>query len=207
MAIISGVNSTPSNTAQRPTKKGTRSKLERVAEHLYRHKVNGTYYGIITVAGKLKVKAIRMSEDLAPTTDRVTANRVLRTWQDDLARVDGTAGDIRIEALLAKFEGIRAGKADQTRATEASMIKRFKADFGRNAEGQRVFGVDQMVSRVKPSDVSTRLAGIAKGGVRHSTYNRFRQFLRQLFLLAVNDGVISKSPFIEDANLHGGFHQ
>ena len=60
--------------------------------------------------------------------------------------------------------------------------------------------MDQMVSRVKPSDVSTWLAGIAKSGVRHSTYNRFRQFLRQLFLLAVNDGVISKSPFIEEAN-------
>jgi hypothetical protein len=49
--------------------------------------LSATYYGIVTVASKLKVKALRVSENLDPTTGRATANRLLRTWQDDLARL------------------------------------------------------------------------------------------------------------------------
>ena len=176
----------------------TRANLERVAEHLYRHNGNGAYYGIVVVNKKKRIKALRISEDLAPTTDRATANRLLRTWEEELTRLDATNGDMKLEALLAKFEAARSGKAPKTVATESSIIVRFKKDFGRNPDGKRIFGVDQMVSRVKPSDIAIWLAGIAKEGVRHSTYNRFRQFLRQLFRTALNDGVISKSPFIEE---------
>ena len=188
------------NPPEIPKTKGTRQHLERVASHLYRHKVNGSYYGILTVAKRMKIKALKVSEDTAPTTDRATANRLLRAWEDDIARTDATNGDMKLEALLAKFEGARAGKAAKTVATEASIIARFKKDFGRDATGKRGFGMDQMVSRVKPSDVTIWLASLANEGFRHSTYNRFRQFLRQLFQLAVDDRVILQSPFIEDRN-------
>jgi integrase len=174
--------------------------LERVAEHLYRHRLNGSYYGRMKVAGKRIIKALRIAEDTAPTTDRPTANRLLREWEDSLSRVDASSGDMRLEALLAKFAAARAGKAQSTRITEAALISRFRADFGRNEEGRRVFGMDQMVSRVKPSDVSLFLAGIANSGVRNATHNRYRLILRKLFQFAVDDRVIAQSPFIEGRN-------
>jgi integrase len=56
--------------------------------------------------------------------------------------------------------------------------------------------MEAKVSRVKPSDVAQFLADIAKLGYRHTTYNRYRFFLVQLFRLAVLDGVIAASPMI-----------
>jgi hypothetical protein len=42
----------------------TRAYLERVAEHLYRHKGNGAYYGIVVVNKKKRIKVLRISEGL-----------------------------------------------------------------------------------------------------------------------------------------------
>jgi len=178
----------------------TRSSLERVAQHLYRHKTNGSYYAIVTVAKKHRTKALRVSENLDPTTDRATANRLLRIWEDELTRLDATKGDMTLDSLVSKFKEARAGKAPKTVATEDSIIARFRKDFGRGSNGKRIFAMEQMASRVKPSDIAIWLASIANEGMRHSTLNRYRQFARQLFKLALNDGVISKSPFIEEEN-------
>jgi integrase len=180
--------------------KTTRENLDRVAEHLYRHKNTGGYYGIIKVAGRKHITALRITEDAPPTTDRATANRLLREWEDKLSRVDAATGDMRLEALLTKYAAARAGKAKSTRITEAALLARFRADFGRNEEGRRVFGMEQMVSRVKPSDISLFLAVIANSGVRNATYNRYRLILRKLFQFAVDDRVIAQSPFIEKRN-------
>jgi integrase len=60
--------------------------------------------------------------------------------------------------------------------------------------------MEQMVSRVKPSDISLFLAVIANSGVRNATYNRYRLILRKLFQFAVDDRVIAQSPFIEKRN-------
>jgi integrase len=174
-----------------PKKTSARDSLQRVAEHLYRHSVHGTYYGIMTIGGKLKKKALCAFEGQAPTTDRATANRLLREWEEKLTRLDATAGDMRLEALLTKFREVRAGKAANTVATEASIISRFESEFG--------LTMDTMVSRVKPSDVESWLAKVGDG-LRHSSYNRFRQFVRQLFQLAVDDRVVAQSPFIEHRN-------
>ncbi len=109
----------------------TRSSLERVAQHLYRHKTNGSYYAIVTVAKKQRTKALRVSENLDPTTDRATANRLLRIWEDELTRLDATKGDMTLDSLVSKFKEARAGKAPKTVATEDSIIARFRKDFGR----------------------------------------------------------------------------
>jgi hypothetical protein len=60
-----------------PKKTSARDSLQRVAEHLYRHSVHGTYYGIMTIGGKLKKKALCAFEGRDPTTDRATATSFL----------------------------------------------------------------------------------------------------------------------------------
>ncbi len=172
--------------------------LERVAEHLYRHQNNGSYYGILKIAGKKRIKALRVSEERPPTTDRATAKRLLAEWEQNQQRVNPAAADMTLEALLKRFEGTRSGKAEKTRETEKYIIARFKDEFGRNEEGRRIYGMEAKVSRVVSSDVAQFLAEIAKTGVRNSTYNRYRFFLLQLFRLAINDGVITKSPVVAD---------
>jgi len=178
----------------------TRGNLERVAEHLYRHKINGSYYGIVVANKKKHIAALRVTEDAPPTTDRATANRLLHDWEDKLSRVDHASGDMRLEALLTKYAASRAGKAKSTQTTEAALMARMRADFGRNEERRRVFGMDQMVSRVKPSDVSIFLAGMSGSEMRNATFNRYRLILRKIFQFAVDDRVIAQSPFIEGRN-------
>jgi integrase len=185
-------NATPLNS------RNTRAFLDRVAEHLYRNRLTGGYYGMMKVAGKRKTKALTVAEGLPATTDRGTAKRLLAEWEQSVARLNPEAGDLTLDALIRKFEGTRSGKAAHTVATEASIIRRFRSDFGRDPEGKRLFAMEAKVARVRPSDVEQFLANIAKDGVRHSTYNRYRLFLRQLFRIAVNDGVIAKNPLIAD---------
>ena len=180
--------------------KTTRGNLDRVAEHLYRHKNTGGYYGIIKVGGRKHITALRIMEDAPPTTDRATANRLLREWETKLSSVDASVGDMRLETLLAKYAAARAGKAKSTQITEGALPARMRADFGRNEEGRRVFGMEQMVSRVKPSDISLFLATVANAGLRNASYNRYRLIVRKLFQFAVDDRVIAQSPFIENRN-------
>ena len=181
-------------------KTSARESLERVAPHLYRHKSTGAYYGIITIGGRKHTAALRITEDTPPTTDRATANRLLREFENKLSRIDASAGDMRLEVLLTKYAASRAGKAKSTQTTEAALMARFRADFGRNEEGRRAFGMEQMVSRVKPSDVSLFLATIANAGLRNATHNRYRLILQKIFQFAVDDRVIATSPFIKGRN-------
>ena len=59
------------NQVQKPW--GTRELLENIAPNLYRHRENGSYYGIKKIAGKIKSHALH-------TADRKTADGKLRTW-------------------------------------------------------------------------------------------------------------------------------
>ena len=168
--------------------------LERVAEHLYRHQGNGSYYGIIKIAGKKKVEALRVHPGLPPTTDRATANRLLAAWKVKRASVNPQSADLTLDALLEKFKSTRAAKSAKTRETEKYMMTKFREEFGRNGEGKRIYGMEAKVSRVVPSDVAQFLAGIAATGIRNVSYNRYRFFVLQLFRVAVEDGVIATSP-------------
>ncbi|MEO7319064.1 MAG: hypothetical protein ABIZ56_08765 [Chthoniobacteraceae bacterium] len=60
-----------------------------------------------------------------------------------------------------------------------------------DAKGQ---GMNLLVSRVRHSHLVIWLALIAPS-LRHSSYNRHRLFLMQLFDFAVTEKIIEKSPF------------
>lgn len=185
------------NAAPKPLKKkpsGTRELLDYVAPNLYRHSVNQTYYGIKKVNGISKPKALGPEGN--PTKDRKTADRFLREWLDDLANSDTASGDLTLEGLLERFQAVRAGKEEKTRDTEASLIKAFKAKFPRP--------MTTMVTRVKTSDLQEWLGKLKKKSgekLRNSSYNRARQFLSQLFDVAVHDRILTKrnNPYDPEA--------
>ena len=78
--------------------KSTRQLLAKIPNVpcLYRHTVNGIYYGEKKIGRKRK-------EHSLGTTDRKLAERRLKLWIDDLDRIDAKAAKITLAALLDKF--------------------------------------------------------------------------------------------------------
>ena len=146
---------------------------------LYRHSTNGKYYGIKKISGKSKHYSLR-------TTDRKIAERKLAEWMRNLDKIDPTAEKTTLNQLLEKFIAGRQGKSDSTKATDASIIKRFKAEWKN--------GLDIRVSSIKPSQLDEWL-GSNEGRLKHTSYNRYCGFLKELFGIAVADKIIIDSPF------------
>jgi hypothetical protein len=147
--------------------------------YLYRHSVNDVYYGIKKISGKRKEHSLE-------TTDRKIAERKLKDWLQNLDKVDPKASKITLNELLGKFVGINQGKAAKTKETNASIIKIFKATWKH--------GFDILVADIRPSHLNEWLAQ-HEGRLKNTTYNRYAGLLKQLFEIAVNDRIISVSPF------------
>ena len=159
--------------------RGTRELLENVSPNLYRHRENGSYYGIKKIAGKIKSHALN-------TADRKTADGKLRTWLDGLAETDPNNSDMTLGSLLEKYAASRTDIAHSTKVGEAGRIAKFRLLFPRP--------MDSLVARVRNSEIAAWIGqvGTAK---RASTRNQFRAFARALFDFAVADAVIAKNPF------------
>ena|ERR1700733_3236735 len=102
----------------------TRQLLDKIQNFpcLYRHKLNANYYAIKRVAGKRKEHSLQ-------TTDRKIAERKLADWVKSLDKIDSVAEKTTLNQLLAKFSASRQGKSESTKATDASIVKRFKAEW------------------------------------------------------------------------------
>ena len=98
--------------------KSTRQLLAKIPNVpcLYRHTVNGIYYGEKKIGRKRK-------EHSLGTTDRKLAERRLKLRIDELDRIDAKAAKITLAALLDKFLAANQGKAAKTRATDQSAWK------------------------------------------------------------------------------------
>jgi len=163
-------------------KLSTRQLLEKIPNFpcLYRHKLNGCYYGIKKVSGKRKDHSLQ-------TTDRKIAERKLADWIKSLDKIDATAEKTTLNQLIEKFVAGRHGKSDSTSATEASIVKLLKSEWRH--------GLDIRISQIKPSFLDEWLAN-QEGRVKHTTYNRYCSFLKQLFEIAVSDRMVIESPFL-----------
>lgn len=166
---------------EKTKKTSARDFLENVAPNLYRHSGNSTYYGLKKVNGNNKTHALG-------TTDRKTADRLLRDWIGGLESADVAKSDMTLDMLLAKFIAVRVGMAPGTLKNEASMIKVFRATFPKP--------MTALVARVTTADIKEWLAA-AGSGCSGSYVNHLRQFLAKLFKLAVDARVIGKAnnPF------------
>jgi hypothetical protein len=79
-------------TSKRPS---TRQLLDKIPNVpcLYRHSVNGTYYGIKKKAGKRKEHSLE-------TDDRKIADRKLKAWISNLDKIDSEAEKTTFAELL-----------------------------------------------------------------------------------------------------------
>jgi len=83
-------------TNKRPS---TRQLLDKIPNVpcLYRHSVNGTYYGIKKIAGKRKEHSLE-------TDDRKIADRKLKAWISNLDKIDSEAEKTTFAELLKRFQ-------------------------------------------------------------------------------------------------------
>jgi len=159
--------------------RGTRELIDRVAPNLFRHRENGSYYGMKKLAGRRVIAALE-------TADRKTADGKLADWLGDLKKVDPGNRDMTLAMLLEKYEAARTDIAHSTRVGESGRIAKFRELFSRPME--------TLVARVLNSDIAAWVGLVGKGK-RPSTRNQFRAFARALFDFAVSDTVIAKNPF------------
>jgi hypothetical protein len=146
---------------------------------LYRHSVNGIYYGCKKIAGKWKDHSL-------DTTDRKIAERRFKTWVGNLDKVDSAAEKTTLAQLIERFEKTRQGKAEKTIKTERWILKMLKENWAH--------GMETQVSRIRPSMIDEWLAK-QEPNLENSSYDRVTLLLKQLFDLAVNDRIIAESPF------------
>ena len=145
---------------------------------LYRHKINGRYYGLKKIGRKRKEHALG-------TTDRKVAERFLKKWINDLERLDPAMDKISLGDLLGKFQLLRKGFSKSTRDTEDGMINKLKRTWRH--------GLDLRLSEVKPSMLDEWMAQ-QESKLKNSSYNRYGLFLKQLFEIALADKMIAESP-------------
>ena len=160
------------------------TQLKLAAPNLYRHTEKQIYYAIKKVDGRKKVHCLA-------TADRKTAERKLVQWLGELQAGTpgaGTTPDMTVAQLLTAFAAARAGRARSTRTAETGFAKKMRELF--DARGQ---GINLLVSRVRHSHLAGWLA-LLDADLRHSSYNRHRLFLMQLFEFAVAETIIDKSP-------------
>jgi integrase len=161
------------------------ARVDRVAENLYRDPSSGNYYGIKKVNRRRKIRSFKVS-------DRATANGKLKSWLMDLAAGDHSVATetLKFEALLQSFLAIRSGKAPKTVGTENGLGNVLRKGFER--------GMGVAVRQIRTSDLLKWLNDETKTRKWSAeTYNRARYFLRQLFDIAVADGIVTEAtnPF------------
>jgi integrase len=162
---------------KRPSTKQLLAKIPNVP-CLYRHTINGSYYGIKKLDGKEKDRSLG-------TDDRKLAERRLKDWIQALDKVDALVQNTTLDQLLLKFQEVRQGMSKSTRDTERGMIKKLKSSWKH--------GLDIRLSDVKPSMLDEWLAQL-DSELKNSSYNRYTLFLKQSFEVAVDDKMIAESP-------------
>ena len=163
------------------SKKSTRQLLHKIPSYpcLYRHSVNGSYYGITKIGGNRK-------EHSLGTTDRKLAERLLKVWLVDLEVTEPAKTHRTLTQLLEAYQKSIAGKKEKTRQTRMSILKRFRETW---THGERM-----PVRSVTTAQLNEWLA-LHEGRLKNSSYNEYARFLKDLFGIAVDDRVIGHSPF------------
>jgi len=165
---------------QKGPHKSTRQQLVKVAQVacLYRHSLNLGYYGMKKLDGKRKEKALG-------TTDRKLAERRLKTWLENLRKVDSAVEHLTLQELVEKLQKAQAGKSAKTQATDRSIIRKLQETWP--------FDYQMKVCDIRASHHNEWLA-LHEKRLKHTSYNRYTGFLKQLFAIAVDDRIIAESP-------------
>ncbi len=152
--------------------------FQKVGECLYRYSSNGTYYARIKVGGK----EIRRSLD---TTDPAMARGNLRKLRDDEAEIDRSKSKLTLKELCSTYLKTIQHQKPKTIERKTLIAERIKKRWPGGAEVQ--------VSKVKPSDAELWLAKLKLGPVSR---NLHIACLKDVFVMAARDGIISRSPAV-----------
>ena len=156
--------------------KNANGAFQKVGECLYRYSSNGTYYARIKVGGK----EIRRSLD---TTDPAVARRNLCKLRDEEAQIDRSKSKLTLKELCSTFLKTIQHQKQKTIERKTLIVTRVKTRWPG--------GSDIQVRKVKPSDAELWLAKLKLGTVSR---NLHIACLKDLFSMAVRDGIISRSP-------------
>ena len=148
---------------------------------LKRHEINGNYYAVKKIRGKIKTHALRSERGIA-IRDRKLAERKLREWLDGLEREElSPAQPINFGELLEKYRAVNAGKSPKTKGNIEWAINTLRKSWKR--------GFDIPVATILASDVSSWLA--RQNNLKPNSYNELSRQLKNIFELALNDRAIS----------------
>jgi integrase len=157
---------------------------------LKRHEINGNYYAVKKIRGKIKTQALRSEGGIA-ITDRKLAERKLREWLDGLEREElSPAPPSSFGELLEKYRAVNVGKSRKTKGNIEWAINTLRRSWKR--------GFDIPVATILASDVSSWLA--RQNNLKPNSYNELSRQLKNIFDLALNDRVISRSPYAGATN-------
>jgi integrase len=152
---------------------------------LKRHEINGNYYAVKKIHGKIKSHALR-SENGTPITDRKIAERKLRVWLDGLDKAEvAPSPTMTFEELLVKYRAVNAGKSQKTRNNIEWAINSLRKSWKR--------GFEISVTAILASDLSMWLA--QQTDLKPNSFNELSRQLKNIFELALHDQIVPKSPY------------
>jgi len=154
----------------------TWTKIKR--EHgLYRYNPSGQFFARVRFQGKLYRKKL-------DTDDLALAKRKLRTFRDDLERVDARKGNTSFASVLDDYAATLTG-AQTTLENKHAIVAKLKRTF---------FGADSLPLRtIKPTAVAAWLSK-HYGDKSASSYNQALTVIRDALDMAVADKIIAESP-------------
>jgi len=151
--------------------------FEKKAECLYLYRnpalKTKTYYALVKVKGKQHKRSLK-------TTDLAEAKRKLRDYRTEVEAATPGAGKVTVRDLCQKYLLTIKDQSDSTRLNKEIMLAKVEKRWG-----------DTLVRNLKKSDIQAWLAGLKLGT---SWRNQHLRSLRAALRLAVDDGVIYRSP-------------
>ena len=144
---------------------------------LYRYNPSGQFFARVRFQGKLYRKKL-------DTDDLALAKRKLRTFRNDLERVDARKGNTSFAVVLDDYATTLTG-AKSTLENKRAIVTKLK---------QTLFGCDTLpLRRLPPSQFAAWLSK-HYGDKSASSFNQALTVIRDALDMAVNDKIIVESP-------------
>jgi Site-specific recombinase XerD len=153
-----------------------KSAFHKVGECLYRYSSNGVYYARFESGGKEIRRSLR-------TTDRASAQRALAWLRQERDQVDPAQGKLTVAELCDRYAVTIQHQKPKTIERKELIIRRIKSHWPTGKLTQ--------VAKVKPSNVDLWISRYRFGP--HSR-NLHMACIKDVFEMAVRDGIISRSP-------------
>jgi hypothetical protein len=151
----------------------TSPSFEKIAECLYRNPSSRAYYALLKVKGKQHKRSLK-------TTDLAEAKRKLRDYRAEVEQTTPKAGKTTVREVCQKYRRTIQDQAESTRVNKEIMLDKVEQHWG-----------ETLLRNLKKGDILEWLASLKLGT---SWRNQHLRVLRAALRLAVDDGIIYRSP-------------